>query len=68
MERKKSVSKRNKKKPPHLLELERAGLARIGRGKLPEDFWKTPRPSDPEDLALRALLEERGEKCRLAPE
>ena len=27
--------------PSHLLTLEKAGLARIGRGKLPEDFWKT---------------------------
>ncbi|MGH7254727.1 MAG: type II toxin-antitoxin system Phd/YefM family antitoxin [Nitrospirales bacterium] len=47
--------------PPHLIELARAGLVRLGSGKLPRDFWKHPRPKDPKGLALQALLEERAE-------
>ena len=47
--------------PEHLLEMERAGLIRLGTGKLPEGFWKLPRPKDPKGLALKALLEEREE-------
>ncbi len=47
--------------PDYLLEMERAGLIRLGTGRLPEGFWDLPRPSDPEDLALKALLEEREE-------
>ena len=45
----------------HLLELARAGLVRIGSGKLPEGFWKMPRPTDRRGAALKALLEERAE-------
>ncbi|WP_447974958.1 type II toxin-antitoxin system Phd/YefM family antitoxin [Nitrospira sp. Kam-Ns4a] len=47
--------------PPHLLELARAGLVRLGAGKLPPGFWKLPRPKDPEGKVLQALLEERAE-------
>ena len=47
--------------PEYLLELERAGVIRLGTGRLPEGFWDLPRPKDPEDLALKALLEEREE-------
>ncbi len=47
--------------PEHLLEMERAGLIRLGTGKLPEGFWDWPRPEDPKGLALKALLEEREE-------
>jgi prevent-host-death family protein len=47
--------------PPHLIELARAGVVRLGSGKLPRDFWKLPRPKDPKGLALQALLEERAE-------
>jgi prevent-host-death family protein len=47
--------------PPHLLELARAGLVRLGSGKLPSDFWKLPRPKDPEGKVLQALLEDRAE-------
>jgi hypothetical protein len=46
---------------PHLLELERAGLIRLGKGRLPEGFWKLPRPRDPKGRVLKALLEEREE-------
>ncbi len=47
--------------PPHLLELERAGALRLGTGRLPEDFWKLPRPRDPKARVLKALLAERKE-------
>jgi prevent-host-death family protein len=47
--------------PPHLLMLERAGLANIGSGKLPAAIWDLPRPKDNRGLALDALLKERDE-------
>jgi prevent-host-death family protein len=46
---------------PHLLTLERSGLARIGKSALPADFWTLPRPKDRKGLALQALLKEREE-------
>ncbi len=45
----------------HLLGLARAGLVRIGSGKLPEGFWKLPRPKDKRGAAVRFLCEERTE-------
>ncbi|OLD40886.1 MAG: hypothetical protein AUI83_21655 [Armatimonadetes bacterium 13_1_40CM_3_65_7] len=45
--------------PAHVLELARAGLIRLGSGKLPKGFWKMPRPADPTGAVLKALLEER---------
>ncbi len=45
----------------HLRELARAGLVRIGSGKLPNKFWKMPRPKDPGGAALKALIRERAE-------
>ena len=47
--------------PPHLLTLERAGLARIGKSSLPTNFWSLPRPKDKKGAALKALLSEREE-------
>ena len=47
--------------PAHLQELARAGLVRLGTGKLPPGFWKLPRPKDPKDLAVQALIEDRAE-------
>jgi len=44
---------------PHLLELTRAGLVRIGTGRLPRGFWAMPRPTDAKGKALKALLKER---------
>jgi prevent-host-death family protein len=44
---------------PHLRELARAGLIRLGTGKLPAGFWKMPRPADPRGAVLKALLDER---------
>lgn len=45
--------------PFHMRELERAGLVRLGSGRLPKDFWKFRRPDDPRGSATRALSEER---------
>jgi prevent-host-death family protein len=47
--------------PAHLLTLERAGLARIGRNSLPKGFWALPRPKDRKGRALQSLLQEREE-------
>ncbi len=47
---------------PHLLELARAGLVRIGTGRLPRGFWAMPRPTDAKGKALKALLKERAEE------
>lgn len=44
-----------------LAELERKGTIRLGRGKLPEEFWRMPRPQDLQGTVLQALLEERRE-------
>ena len=46
---------------PQLAELERAGLAHLGSGDLPDDFWQQTRPADPGGAALRALLDERND-------
>ena len=45
--------------PAHLLEKARAGLIRLGSGKLPKGFWKLPRPAVPRGPAVKAVLEER---------
>jgi prevent-host-death family protein len=42
-----------------LVELERQGLVRIGRGRLPRGFWKLPRPRDPKGRLLAAVMDER---------
>ncbi|CAN5565175.1 hypothetical protein BH24ACT21_BH24ACT21_13660 [soil metagenome] len=36
-------------------------LVRKGTGRVSEEFWKLPKPKDPEGLALRYLLEDRRE-------
>ena len=40
-------------------DLVRSGRVRRSRGDLPADFWREPKPSDPEGRLLGALLEER---------
>ena len=47
--------------PPHLRELEQAGLMHIGSGEFPASFWSRERPADPKGLALQALLDERAD-------
>jgi prevent-host-death family protein len=44
-----------------VMELVESGLARPPSSPLPKDFWKRPRPSDPDGRVLDALLEERSE-------
>lgn len=41
--------------------LVREGLARAPAAELPADFWRLPRPADPEARMLAALEEERSE-------
>lgn len=55
-------SSRRKGVPNHLADLERAGLARIGSGRLPVGFWDRPRPRDDDGAVLRALIDEREER------
>ena len=43
----------------HLLEMERAGLVRIGEGMIPKDFLDLLRPKDKKGNALVTLLLER---------
>jgi hypothetical protein len=37
------------------------GVRQKGTGRVSEEFWKMPKPKDPEGLALRYLLEDRRE-------
>ncbi len=45
--------------PLHLRELERAGLVKLGSGRLPKDFWSASRPDDSKGAAISYLSEER---------
>lgn len=47
--------------PPteRLRALEREGRIRLGTGRLPEDFWRLPRPHDAKGAVGEALREER---------
>lgn len=42
-----------------LTELARAGLIRVGSGRLPQGFWKLPRPTGTRGEGVRALVDER---------
>ena len=42
-----------------LVQMEKQGLIKLGSGKLPKDFWSMPRPEDPGESVLNALLDER---------
>jgi hypothetical protein len=42
-----------------LKRLEREGKIKLGTEKIPEKFWKLPRPEDPEGLAVRYRIEDR---------
>ena len=42
-----------------LVEMEKQGLVKIGRGKLPKDFWDLPRPTDPKGRVSQSLIQER---------
>jgi len=43
----------------HLQDLEKAGLAIIGSGRIPKSFWEWPRPVDKKGRAVKSLIEER---------
>jgi len=45
----------------HLAELARRGMVRMGSGVIPESFWTTQAPVDPEGRSLAYLLAERAE-------
>ena len=47
--------------PDELIEMEKQGLIKLGRGQLPKGFWKLPRPNDPKGLVAKAVLREREE-------
>ena len=44
---------------PHLRELERRGLVKVGPGKLPRNFWKLPRGRDAKGVVRAAVVDER---------
>ena len=44
-----------------LRDLERQGLMRLGRAKLPRDFWKLLRPRDAKAAVRKAVVRERDE-------
>ena len=44
-----------------LRDLERQGLLRVGRGRLPPGFWNLPRGRDPRASVRKAAAEERDE-------
>ena len=47
--------------PDHLVEMEKQGLIKLGRGRLPKGFWELPRPNDPKGSVAKAVLREREE-------
>lgn len=57
-----SIERNETEVPAHLLALEKAGMVRIGSGKIKAGFWDLKRPKDEKGLALRALIEEREEE------
>lgn len=42
-----------------LARMEERGEIKLGSGKIPADFWSKPRPQDPEEEVLGALLDQR---------
>jgi prevent-host-death family protein len=55
------INRQNGETSARALILEKTGLARIGTGFIPKDFWKRPRFSDSQGNALKYLIQERGE-------
>jgi len=47
--------------PARLIALERAGLARLGSGRIPKEFWSAVRPGDAAGKGRVALRNEREE-------
>lgn len=55
------LDRNDSKVSARLMTLERAGLVKIGKGEIPDSFWKLPRHKDKKGLALKTLLQERNE-------
>jgi len=53
------VSRSDQGMPDKMLDLERAGIVRLGMAELPRNFWKLPRPDDTASRGLAILLEDR---------
>jgi prevent-host-death family protein len=59
------ISARDRADDERLSLLERQGLIKRGRGKLPKEFWTMPRPKCKDGASLlQALLDERSESER----
>ena len=56
------VDSRKADLPGHLQNLEKAGLAIIGSGKIPKSFWDWKRPLDKKGRAVKSLIEERSKE------
>ncbi len=54
------LADKEREEQERLERLERAGAIKLG-GKVSAEFWKMPRPKDPEGLLLKAVLEDRRE-------
>jgi hypothetical protein len=48
-----------RKERERLERLEREGKVKLGSGKIPDEFWQSEGPEDPEGLARRYLIEDR---------
>jgi len=46
---------------PGVTALQKAGLASVGTGHIPDEVWTLGRPADKEGKALQALLDDREE-------
>ncbi len=47
--------------PKHLVVMQKQGQIKLGSEKLPKNFWRLPRPKDPKELVVKAVLREREE-------
>ncbi len=57
MEQRKMDSEAEERK--RLERLEREGKVKLGSGGIPDEFWQSGGPEDPEGLARRYLIEDR---------
>lgn len=57
MKKRKMDEKHNERE--RMERLEREGVVKLGSGKIPDEFWESEGPEDPEGLARRYLIEDR---------
>ena len=55
-----SLSEIARKEEQHLAHLVAEGVIVLGSGSLPDGFWESERPADPNGAVAQDLLEERG--------